>query len=297
MVSELIKKYVYLIQILLDAGDRGLTLEEIRSRWNDRFGEDYPRRSFNNHRESVAEVFGIDIECRRSENRYYIPYGEEVINENDSLAWMVNTFTVNNLLSLGRERLSGRVQIENIPSGQVHLTTVLGAMTSSCRLRIVYKKYSSAEAETLHVSPYGLKEYQKRWYMVAWCSERDALRIYSLDRIMLLEPLADQFRLPEDFNMDELFYNSFGPYLPQEDSKPVTVRISTHERQARYFRDLPLHPSQIEEKQDDGESVFSFYLVPNEDLYMELLRFTGKIRILDPPEVREEVLNRIKQSI
>ena len=32
------------------------------------------------------------------------------------MAWLINTFTVNNMLSLGKERLSGRVAVENIQS-------------------------------------------------------------------------------------------------------------------------------------------------------------------------------------
>lgn len=297
MVTELIQKYVYLIQILLDAGDRGLNLEQIRTRWYRRFGEDYPRRSFNNHREAVADIFGMQIECRRSTNCYYIPYGDDATSENDSLAWMVNTFTVNNLLSLSKERLSGRIQVENIPSGQVHLTAIMSAMTEERALKIEYKKYQSPEADLLHVKPYGLKEYQKRWYMVASCDERNgALRMYSLDRIVSLEPTDVLFSVPREFNMEELFYNSFGPYIPSADAKAVTVKLRTDPSQANYFRDLPFHQSQKEERGAEG-SIFTYRLIPNEDFMMELLRFTGKVEVLEPQEIREEIQNRIKQSI
>ena len=85
MVSELIDKYIWLVQTFIDAGPGGLSLPEIADRWTARYGgTDYPRRSFNNHREAVAEVFGIEIACNRSTNRYYIEAGESAVDKRKS---------------------------------------------------------------------------------------------------------------------------------------------------------------------------------------------------------------------
>ena len=74
MVTELLQKYIWLVQTFIRAGERGLDLGEISDRWESRFGTEYSRRTFNNHREAVEGVFGISILCNRSTNRYYIPY-------------------------------------------------------------------------------------------------------------------------------------------------------------------------------------------------------------------------------
>ena len=50
MVTELIQKYIWLIQTFIKAGSRGLLLEEIARAWELRWGTDYSRRTFNNHR-------------------------------------------------------------------------------------------------------------------------------------------------------------------------------------------------------------------------------------------------------
>ena len=131
MVTELLKKYIWLVQTFIRAGEKGLSLDEISSRWEDRFDSSYSRRTFNNLREAVYEVFGIQIGCNRSTNRYFIEYSEDVSDENAETAWMINTFTVNNMLSLGKERLSGRVSVEDIPSGHRHLTSIMDAMTQN----------------------------------------------------------------------------------------------------------------------------------------------------------------------
>ena len=41
MVTELLKKYIYLVQMFIRAGERGLTLAEISDKWEDHFGTEY----------------------------------------------------------------------------------------------------------------------------------------------------------------------------------------------------------------------------------------------------------------
>ena len=141
MVTELLQKYIWLVQTFIRAGEYGLSLDEISDRWERRFDNAYSRRTFNNHREAVEDVFGIHIGCNRSTNRYFIEYSDDVADENAEMAWLINTFTVNNMLSLGKERLSGRVAVENIPSGHLHLTSVFEAMTENREIIIEYRKY------------------------------------------------------------------------------------------------------------------------------------------------------------
>ena len=225
MVTELLQKYIWLVQTFIRAGQNGLTLSEIESRWEDRFDSSYSRRTFNNHREAVESVFGITIECNRSTNKYFIDYSEDVADENAAMAWLINTFTVNNILSLGKERLSGRVSVEDIPSGHTHLASIMEAMTENSELVMDYRKYTSDSAETLHLKPYAVKEYAKRWYLIAYCLERQDLRVYGLDRILKLEPSGKKFRMPKNFDVDELFSTSFGIYLPGDKARSITFRV------------------------------------------------------------------------
>ena len=111
MVAELLAKYIWIVQTFQRAGAKGLSLDEISDRWEDRFDSPYSRRTFNNHRSAIEEVFGITIQCNRSTNRYFIEFSDDITDENEQTAWLINTFTVNSILSLGKERLSGRVSV------------------------------------------------------------------------------------------------------------------------------------------------------------------------------------------
>ena len=297
MVSELIDKYLFLVQSFVDAGRGGLTYAEIERRWCSRYGTaTYPRRSFNNHRESIADVFGIEIECDRSTNTYYIDAGESAVDKRQSVEWLVNTFTVNSLLTLGKERLSGRVSVEDIPSGGKWLTVVMEAMLQDRVLEIHYRKYLSSGTDFRHVHPYAVKEFAKRWYVVGYCEELSEIRVYSMDRIMDLKAGEGKFSLPKDFDVDRFFADSYGIY-PPEGEKPVLVRLKATRREAAYLKDLPLHPSQIVEK-EEGDSVwFALRLIPNPNFIMELCRHGAALEVLSPQSLREEVASSLEKAL
>ena len=302
MVSELIGKYIWLIQTLSASGSRGLTLSEIADRYDRRYDEPYPRRTFNNHRLAILDIFGIDIVCDRRTNRYSLTGSEDVLDSDRSTGWLVNTFTVNNLLSLGRGRLHGRVSVEEVPSGHKYLTAIMQAMEGGRELEIVYGKYKSTSTETLHVQPFAVKEHERRWYLVGYCSERSetgdnsdttAWRVYGLDRIASLSETGRTFRMPEGFDVDDLFCESFGIYFPKKGQKSVTVRFRAGGDEAKYLRDLPLHRTQTEEK----EGIFRMRVIPNDNLVMEFCRLSGRVEVLEPEELRSAVRDLLEKGL
>ncbi len=302
MVTELLQKYIWLVQTFIRAGERGLSLSEIENRWENRFGTDYPRRTFNNHREAIEEVFGIRIECNRSANRYLVRGSEDVSDENAENAWLINTFTVNNMLSLGKERLQGRIAVEDIPSGHRHLTSAMEAMTENKEIIIKYHKYTSEEPSEYILRPYAVKEFAKRWYIVGYCLSKNGealkepgLRVYGLDRVRSLNLTERSFRMPDGFDVDELFATSFGIYIPEAPGQTVSFR-TTH-TEARFLRDLPIHPTQQEIAEDDNYVTFSLFLCPNRAFIMELCKYAGRIEVLSPASLRQEVAEELEKAL
>lgn len=295
MVTELLEKYIWLVQTFIRAGEHGLSLEEITDKWEMRFDSDYPRRTFNNHRDAVEEVFGIEIGCNRSTNRYFIKAGENISDESAENAWLINTFTVNNMLRLSKEKLQGRVSVEDIPSGHMHLTEVMEAMTENLEVVMEYHKYTSEESETLTIWPYAVKEFAKRWYIIAYCKEREDLRVYGLDRVKNMKVTGKKFRMKNGFDVDELFATSFGIYLPGGKGQTITFRCS--EREAKFLRDLPIHRSQEEVRKDGDNVIFSIFVCPDKNLIMEICKHGSRIEILSPAEVRDAVREELAKAL
>jgi predicted DNA-binding transcriptional regulator YafY len=260
-----------------------------------RFDSDYPRRTFNNHRDAVEEVFGIVIGCNRSTNRYFIKAGEGISDESAENAWLINSFTVNNMLRLSKEKLQGRVSVEDIPSGHMHLTEVMEAMTENLEVVMEYHKYTSDESEPLTIWPYAVKEFAKRWYIIAYCKEREGLRVYGLDRVKNMKVTGKKFKMKNGFDVDELFATSFGIYLPGGKGQIITFRCS--EREAKFLRDLPLHSSQEEVRKDGDSVIFSIFVCPDKNLIMEICKHGSRIEILSPAEVRNAVKEELAKAL
>ena len=295
MVTELLQKYIWLVHTFIRAGENGLSLEDITDKWEMRFDTSYSRRTFNNHRAAVEEVFGISIGCNRSTNRYFIKSGEDLADDNGESAWLINSFTVNNMLRLSKEKLQGRVSVEDIPSGHLYLTQVMEAMTENLEVIIDYHKYTSSESETLTIHPYAVKEYAKRWYIIAYCKERDGLRVYGLDRVRNIEVTGKKFRMMTGFDVDELFATSFGIYLPGGKGQTITFRCS--ESEAKFLRDLPIHRSQEELRKEGDSVIFSIFVCPDKNLIMEICKHGNRIEIISPIEVREAVKEELTKAL
>lgn len=297
MVPELVGKYVFLVQTFVEAGEAGLSWPEVASRWENRYGEPYARRSFGNHRKAVEEVFGIAITCDRSTNRYRINESESAVDKREAVDYLINTFTVNSLLTLGKERLSGRVSVEDVPSGQKFLTVIMQAMLDNAVLHLEYRKYLSSEVDRRTVRPYALKEFAKWWYLVAFSVEARTLRVYALDRIASLERTGARFRMPESFDIGREFEASYGIYLPEEGQTPALVKLRTTLREAAYLQDLPLHPSQTLLSQEGECCLFALRVIPNPNFIMELCKHGAGLEVLEPESVRESVKQALNKAL
>lgn len=297
MVPELVDKYIFLVQTFVEAGDTGLSWPQVQRRWEDRYGESYPRRSFLNHRSAVEEVFGIAITCDRSTNRYRIDRSESAVDQREAVDYLINTFTVNSLLTLGKERLSGRVSVEDVPSGQKYLIPVMQAMLDNAVIRIEYRKYQSPKADRRTLYPYAVKEFEKRWYIVAYSVDAGQLRTYAMDRIRHLERTDEHFTMPRGFDVEEVFESSYGIYLPESGQAPVLVKLRTTVREAAYLRDLPLHPSQTLLEQTSDHCVFALRVIPNPNFVMELCKHGDGLEVLEPASLREEIKQKLKKTM
>lgn len=69
------------------------------------------------------------------------------------------------------------------------------------------------------VYPYGLVHLTDSWYLIAFCSLREAIRHFRLDRMRKLKRLPENFQLPADF--------SLSTYSPPDDRRlRIVVRFS-----------------------------------------------------------------------
>ncbi|WP_302366097.1 YafY family protein [uncultured Alistipes sp.] len=291
--ATLFNRYVWLVDTIYRAGR--ITFEEINERWQrsslNETGEELPLKTFHNHKNAIQQMFDINIECdRRGGYLYYIEHAEDM-ERGGVRTWLLNTFAVNHLINESHH-LKRRILFEEIPSGQRFLTQIIEAMRDNRTLEMSYQSFWDETTHTFEVAPYCVKVFRQRWYVVACSASDDRLRIYALDRIRELRTSEHLFILPDDFDPQAYFANSFGIAV-DESYKPEQVRVRVSGIQRHYLRTLPLHASQQEIEITNDSSVFEFYLRPTLDFQQELLTHAantdGQIEVLKPQWLREQM--------
>jgi len=111
--------------------------------------------------------------------------------------WLYSVNSVSNAL-MEHKSLHGRIMLENIPSAENHLDTIMTAMKNNHRLRIISHDYCENKDSLLIVEPYLLRLWHQRWYIVANTVNTNEVRRYCLDRIVDMQVMDEVFTMPDE---------------------------------------------------------------------------------------------------
>ncbi len=285
--AGLINRYVWFVTTIYNRGP--ISLEEIQHRFESHFGrgEALSERQFHRYTDAVEELFDIEIKYSRSQ-RGYIVADREGIDNMGMRKWLLQTFSVNGMLHESQE-LKNRILLEDVPSGQQYLTTIVDAMRESVALSMTYQSFGKSEPSTFEVEPYCVKLFEQRWYMLGKSEGYDELRLYALDRIKALETTERKFKLPKKFNAEEFFKDYYGIIINDDEFDVCPVALKVDSWQSKYLRTLPLHHSQVEVERNEEFSIFEYRLCPSFDFRQKLLSMGATTEVLAPMALREEM--------
>lgn len=286
MAKNFFKRYIWLVDLINRR--KYVSFKEISEAWMrsplNETGDPLSERTFFNHKDAIAGMFGIEILNDRSLG-FYI--GRSDVGSDETSDWMLHTLCLNNVLHENAD-MKDRILMEKVPSSERFLTDIISAMRDFRVISLCYQSFRHPEPFCFNVRPYCVKYFKQRWYLLG---DSDlGLRIYSLDRFVDMEELEEHFEIPKGFDAKEYFGNYFGVIIGEE---PEDVKIRVVPDQVKYFRTLPLHGSQRETVQEDGSSVFSYHIAPTFDFVQEILSHGADVEVLEPAELRESIADII----
>lgn len=289
--TRLIRRYVWLIDTIRRA--RKITLEEINQKWIDERSlrlkneKKIPERTFHRHRQAIADLFGIDILCDRSDSNTYYIANEETLNSPTFTSWLFNGLAIDNNLGNDRETAK-RIMFEETPGGFDYLSPIIESLSKKRALQISYCNYDEYKEAVHIVEPYGLKQSGRRWYLLGRIAESDSLTVFSLDRIKDLIITDKSFEFDSKFPIDTYFKEVIGVNLDEEyDSERIVVRI--YGKQRLYFEALPLHFSQKRIARTREYSDYEFFVRPEYEFRHAILALSYDAEVLSPQWFREEI--------
>lgn len=295
MISKTYYRYIWLLNTLLD--NDPLTFEELGLLWQDDPLSDgeLPLRTFHEHRKGIKEMFGVEIECNKIDGfRYYVK-NPEVLSQERLATWLLNAYNVPKGFAT-YNRMQDRVLLEEMSRGNIFVDSILDALQRNVVVIVDYQSYEGPH-EIYHVSPYALKAYNRQWYMLGFIEEKNAIRNIALNRILDFKKTNKSFDRPKDFDARKYYANTIGIFVNDE-LNVETVKVRAFGVQMEYLRALPLHKSQEEVKTKYGEYAdFQYRLCITPELVSTLLSMGEKVEVLEPPSLRQQIIDRINASM
>jgi predicted DNA-binding transcriptional regulator YafY len=240
-------------------------------------------------------MFGIIIECERKNGYQYYISNPEVLKNNSTPTWMLQTLTVNNVL-IDSLSIKDRLVLEEIPEGMEYLQTIIKAIKNNHVLSVGYQKFNDPKGYSTTIEPYCLKVFRQRWYLLGNnTTNKKELQIYALDRITHLEETSKTFELDPDFNASEFFKDYFGVFIGEE-REPVRIVLRAYGKMIPLLRTLPKHHSQKEISTEKDYSDFEYLMAPTFDFKQEILKEGPDLEVLEPSSLRNDIIASLMET-
>jgi len=198
-----------------------------------------------------------------------------------------------NPAELAVEKLQNRIHLveedlaEPAKVGDI-FAKLVAALKDCYQVKIRYfVAYSREETERV-VKPYGLICKRQNWYLVAFCLNRQDIRVFRVDQIIDALPYTkEKFDYPEDFKLKEYMAKSWGVI---NDGELCRVKLKFSPNVAFRVKNIIYHPSQaMDEELADGSIIVSFNVCGIKEMKTWIVQWGSSVEVIEPYWLREDM--------
>lgn len=171
------------------------------------------------------------------------------------------------------------------------LTTLRRAVWDDRCIRLRYED-RNRESTTRRVDPLGLVSKAGVWYLVARANAE--LRSFRVERIRGVEELSERFERPENFDLEKYWSESSARYAQTSRSDECAVLLRAP--QESLDRLTFYWPTEIESR-GERDALVRVTFPGREVALFQLLAWSDAATLLEPAELRREVVARARQAL
>ncbi|MBR5210838.1 MAG: WYL domain-containing protein [Paludibacteraceae bacterium] len=173
------------------------------------------------------------------------------------------------------------------------LGPLFDAIKKKNALAIEYKSFKAKRESRLYISPYILKEFNNRWFLIGM-STKNIIMTLALDRIIAIKK-DDKHQYTNNTIFDpETYLGEMVGVTRELDSKVETVILWVSENQAPYVETKPFHHTQeIEKENVDGSKIFRLRIIINYELERKILGYGPHIKVIEPKHLKQRIANEL----
>ena len=181
------------------------------------------------------------------------------------------------------------IQVEKVSyfKGIESITTLIEFIRKSQTITFDYHSFERETPLTHTISPYLLKEYRNRWYLVGLHSEYKQIRTFGIDRIANVRPCKEKFVLLEGFDPVIFFRHAFGISILS--NKPEEIVLSFTPMQGKYIKSQSLHHTQEILADNEKELRVKIRVLVSYELQMQILSYGDQVKVLKPASLAKEI--------
>jgi len=203
----------------------------------------------------------------------------------------------NDEISIYNDELNGVMSFDIGPMREVnkeYFDKLEKAIREKLIVEIKYHTLHNDSYTTRKINPYHLKNYKGDWYVIAYCHNKNDIRVFALSRITSLKLKDYNFKTIEDIKIDEIMKSSFGIYL---DSKEWKVKIKFSAYQARWIKEKKWHTSQEIKENKDGSIILSMTINNLEEIKRWIMQYGKEAEVISPKSLREEMKKEYREGL
>lgn len=294
---KLLKRLEVLMQIL--TSQPGISKAAILDKLQYRHDVSTSERTLERDFKALADEFGIDVIYSKEVNGYSVDTENQ--QRVESLIKFIELIHVGELFKEGLndfELLKDKVALEDSSKFKNIglLREALLAIKKNRQIHFVHENYWKETEKDYCITPLLIKEYLNRWYIIGVPKGEDEIRTFGLDRIhdFKMGKVSNLVRKDYDWQLDQ-FINIIGlNYTAHHKVEKIVLNI--YHKQLKYLESLPLHHSQKIEMAADGEyGRVTYYLIPNYEFKIEILKMNAMAEVLEPKWLRQEIAEMVFQ--
>lgn len=197
---------------------------------------------------------------------------------------------------------------KNLVENSTLIASLFLAISNNLVVILTYRKFLDSTERTVIISPYLLKEYNRRWYIVGGAFDTNKILNFALDRITKVEYLPGYVYKPCEVDLEERFEEIIGVTF-NEDSPLSQILLWASDQIKGYIHTKPIHGSQIHIKGDRADKLhvlypdlsfgdfFTIECRENFELIRELTAWGEDLVVLTPVWLRDKIVERINRMV
>lgn len=216
----------------------------------------------------------------------------------DSLAKVLKTFFrhLSNKIGIEYEDIAEKISLKNVEyygTDETLFEKVLTALFRGHPAEIVYYSPHLDQTSARKILPLHLLNYMGNWHLIAYCTQKKALRTFVLSRIQEYNPTDGRIPLPEDIpRLKDYIRENFGIFYGGES---IEVALCFSPRVAGFVREQIWHKKQALEHKEDGRLVLRIPVSDLREIKREILKYGADVEVLAPAALREEIKAEIEK--